>query len=237
MDNFPPRDSEPSELFAKLSSTEWPFELVDFPRKGPDGKPVGQVAMRVISAFDCEQAQADATKYVREKLRVEAVGLPGSRGPASFVESDHGYQELWNNELAVQLLSRACMRPNSPKVYAFAFADNLRNSVSADELAVLFNAFCVVKKNYGPISAELSEAEMEAWLDVLAEGGGRQGLAFFSLGALTDLLSFMASRISFYRKERSSVGSQLGESTPKATSDDSAPEPQADNPTDQPSEP
>lgn len=205
--NGPPETVSPSELWLRITATPRPFKVVPFPRTNPDGDPLGEVAIWVLSQGENEAAQADAGKYVREKLFAKG----------EQVQSDHAYSEVYNNELAVQLLFRACRRPDKLTLPVFPGASDLRSSLSLDEVSVLYNAYFLVRRELGPIVSEMSEPEMEAWISKLEKGGAvAGGLHFLSLGALTDLVCFGASRIASLEKAISSAGSPPAEPTPEA---------------------
>lgn len=173
------------DLWAAYTAVPRPHDFVDLPRKNSDGEPIGKVAVWVLTQLETEQAQADAGKYVREVLKV------GNEKN----ETDHAYLEVYNNELAVQLLVRALRNPGNLNIPFCPNAKTFREKLSLDEVAVLFNEYVLVRRKLGPVVSELSEPEMDALLGRLAKGGLASGeLGFFTLGLLEALLRHSASR-------------------------------------------
>src|SRR5260221_416973 len=127
--NGPPKDVAPSALFLQLSEMPRPHKVVSLPRNGPDGNPLGEVAIWVLSQRETEIAQAEAGKYVRERLHAKG----------EQVQTDHAYHEVYNNELAVQLLQRAVRIADNVMVPFFPAPSNLRDKLTLDEVMVLYN--------------------------------------------------------------------------------------------------
>ncbi len=103
---------------------------------------------------------------------------------------------------------RACRTLKNPLVPFFPTAAKLRTSLSLDELLVLYNDYFIVRRTKGPIVADMSDEEMNAWLRRLENGGSKLGLSFLSVGMLIDLVSFSAEQIAILRKAKSLPGSQ-----------------------------
>lgn len=209
----PPKDIADFDLFTRLSTAERPYELVDFPRLDPTtGEPVGKVAIVVLKEQEILQAQAAATKFAHENLQLRYAQN----------EPDAGYCEVLNNALASEILQRAVRKaipdPDAPGSWiaktnlpVFVKAGDMRANLTHDEISCLYNSYAIVQRNLGPIASSLSKDECDAWLDKLEKGGSKHGLAFFSLGALIDLVQRSVERIAISRTEQSSAGSLPGD--------------------------
>jgi hypothetical protein len=210
---MPPKDITPIDLFERLTAMPRPHEMVDFPRKDADGVAIGRVAMWPLREQEILQAQAAATLFTRKILADDDTKKSGD---------DHGYLELYNNAVSVEILQRACRRTKWDDEKSewvahlttpmFPKSSDLRERLLHDEIGVLFNDYMLVQRRLGPITHQLSKPECEAWIKRLQEGGERVGLPFFSWGALIDLVSFSVDRIASLEKALSSAGSPQDDS-------------------------
>ncbi len=153
-----PPDTDASDLWVQLQALPRPHKIVDFPRVGPDGEAVGQVAMFVLTQEEQVASNAEAERFSRKLLK------DGKRG-------DLGYEAIFNNEGAVQVLFRACRDANNLKKPAFPTTNAIREHLTADEVGILFEHYLTVQLELGPIVASLSQTELDAWVEKLAEGG------------------------------------------------------------------
>ncbi len=110
-------------------------------------------------------------------------------------EENLGYEAMFSNECAVQVLFRACHEVENAGKPIFPSPLALRDKLAADEVGALFKLYCQVQTELGPIITRMSEEEMEAWIVKLEEGGAHEPFAFFSLETQLRLVSFMASLI------------------------------------------
>jgi hypothetical protein len=212
----PPKDMAPGELWTKLQEMPRPSVVVDFPRKGPDGEPVGRVAMQVLSQEEQMICAAAAERFTKEKLR------EGQKG-------EFGYETLYGNELVVQVLSRACRQEDDVTRAAFPSSTLMRQRFTADELGILFEQYLSVQLRLGPIVSKLQEHELDAWVDMLVEGGlAASPFDFLSSDMKKVLAHSMASQIAELRKAKSSAGSPPDD-TSESGSSDSNPQDSADS--------
>lgn len=197
----PPDNIPPSELWTKLMAAERPCRVVDFPRKDPTtGEPIGKVALWVLSIGEIIAAKADAATYARQLIKEKV-----SRD--EYVE---GYQQVWDDASAVEVLWRAARRPEDTRHPAFPTPSAARQRLTSDELAVLMNQYAQVQHELGPIVANMTEPEMEAWLKRLEEGGSADPLAFCSSEQLRALVMYSAFRLHKSETGSSSDGEPLG---------------------------
>ncbi len=147
-----------SELWRLLQLQPRPHRTVDFPRLLEDGTPVGQVVIWVLTQEEQMAANAEAEKVSRRMLK------DGKRG-------DLGYEALFNNEGAVQVVFRACRDINDITKPAFPNPEVVRSKFTADEVGRLFEHYLTVQLELGPIIVGMEETEFEAWVTRIAEGG------------------------------------------------------------------
>jgi len=188
----PSTDTAPSELWQKLQENPAPSEVVDFPRKGTDGKPIGKVRIQVLEMPDHDWARIEARKWVKDK------GLE----PEDFADGAP-LKQVYGDAVARHLLSRAVVdedpiegsevTPGGIKYgRPFPTPEHL-DILTADELNVLFSAYLVVQDKFGPYVGNIQdEAELTGWIRRLAEGA--DPLARFTWLRLVELSCLLAKR-------------------------------------------
>jgi hypothetical protein len=187
----PPKDVPPSELFLKLCEPQ-PSEVIDFPRKGLDGKPVGQVRIQVLTMEDHVRARLDA----HQKLKTAGLTEDDLRGDAP--------REVLNDEAGMHVLAKACLTPETPvkdehgnPVYGRVFRDasELRK-LRAPEIDVLWAAYQMVQAKYGPYEKLIADdADLDAWIRRLVEGASQFPLARLPSQRWGELISSLVARI------------------------------------------
>jgi hypothetical protein len=198
----PPADIPPSELWLKLSEPR-PSEVLDFPRKGANGKPIGQIRIRVLRAEDHNVARLRAQTDLRE-----AAKRVGMKDLSREDMDSPAIREVIGDLTAHELLQMACLgvepmpggsddedsAPRYPLV--FHSAEAVRKSLTADETAVLFNAYLLVQDKYGPFERNFDEGDMDAWVTRLEEGASEFPLAHMPWPQLVRLAFCFAGRLS-----------------------------------------
>lgn len=202
---MPPTDMPAGDLFVALQEMPRPSRVYDFPRKGADGKTIGQFRIWVLTQNEQLQAGIAAERLVRSAFDV-----------AKREEAGAGYQNAYENAAAVELLFRACRKIDDVAQPLFPSPKDIRAALTVDEVAVLMNSYLETTATLGPILANLSAEDTEAWIDRLVEGGSASPLPFFSPGAVQRLLTSMVGRL-----RRSSTGTSSSGSPPSATEPDS----------------
>lgn len=187
-----------SALWAALQAAPRPHRIVPFPRNGPDGEPVGNVAIWVLTQGEHMDAAADAERLAREKLK----------DATRREDLSYGYDTLFSNELACQVIARACRQEDDLTRAAFPSGKMVRATLTPDEVEVLFRHYLSVQSELGPIVSEMTKEEMDAWVHRLAEGG--PGFPFNSLSLVQQriLVRSMASQLVAFWTDKSSAGSQ-----------------------------
>jgi len=166
----PPEGVSPKTLWQKLSETPAPSELVPFPRRGPDGKPVGMIRIKVLTAEQFEGC----------RLRGFEGAITRHRWDTNDKQQQVVPREVISDAIAREVLCIACVDPDpigdpdgdAPVVYAKTFPspDSLLK-LTKDELAVLFSLYEMVQAKWSPVITGMSPADENAWISRLAEGG------------------------------------------------------------------
>lgn len=195
----PPKDIPASQLWLKLQEMPRPTKLVDFPRM-VNGEPVGELAIRILTQEEqmiCTAAAEDLTrKHIKEGKKDEL-----------------GYDRIFTDALTVELLFRACRDASDPTRPAFPSPKQIREILTTDECATLFNHYLTIQLELGPIRVSMTAAEMEAWVDRLVEGGSAFPFDLISSGLQRLLLLHMAFRLRSSQTDMSSAGSRGEEPT------------------------
>ncbi len=198
----PPEDVEPTELWLKLCEA-LPSEVVDFPRKNKDGKPIGKIRIQVLRMEDHNKARMRATKALKETAKDSGIREDFDKNE---MESD-AIREVLGDLIAHELLCMACFSDKESgivdsegnPVYAKVFATpyHIRSKLTADETLVLFNAYRLVQYKYGPLEKYVdSDEDLEAWIQRLKEGGSAFPLSVLPLPQLAELTYSLSEKIS-----------------------------------------
>ena len=191
----PPKDVPASELWQKLASAQRPTTIVDYPAKDGDGRPIAQVAIRVLSVAELHGCRANATRYAREQL---PDAKPG----------EIGYEEIYREDLLAQLLAVACRQPDNVDLPFFPYGPKDVRTRTSDELAVLLSAYNEHARVSGPILNEMTVDEMNAWVKRLQEGARTASpLSFLGSEAKNELILHLVSLLSRSSTDSGSPGS------------------------------
>lgn len=201
----PPADVPASELYRKLSDVVRPSETVDFPRKGADGEPIGQVRMVVLKERELIAAAVEAERFTQRMLRTDEKLADGSQG----------YLDVYRHESAVQILHRACKRVEDDKANlpVFPTAADIRDALTPDEIGVMLEEYYLVQAKYGPIVGRMGPKELDAWIEKIGQGGAAYPLAFLSSEAKDALIVHICARLRTYLTDSTFAGLQQDEST------------------------
>jgi len=199
----PPEHIEPSALWTLITQIPRPHREVDFPRKLPGTDTAAcKVAIWPLTQEEQMICNAEADRFTKQVLK-----------DAQKKGEEHlGYNHIYSNEVGVQVLFRACRQPGGkPENLAKPFFPStkaMRAELTHDEVSTLFELYCAVQLEVGPIVAYLSEEELRAWTHRLQEGGEAIPFEFLAPQAKRQLLLFMASRLVSFWTGTSSPGSQ-----------------------------
>ena len=198
----PPENIEPSALWLALTAVPRPHRVVDLPRAFPGtGKSVGQIALWPLTQEEQMICTAEADRFVKGILK----------DSQKKDEANLGYAHLFANETAVQVLFRACRDASNPpeslKASAFPSTKGLRHEFTADEISTLFEMYITVQLEVGPVTAFMTDDEMEAWIRRIEEGGSALPFDLLAPQAQKSLLVFMASQLVTFWTATISAGS------------------------------
>lgn len=204
----PPTNIESHELWDKIAAMPRPSRAVDFPRLDPTGQPVGRLAIWVLSQEDQMRAAAEAEAYARKRLKE----IPKDG------EARQGYEDLYRNAAAVEVLFRACRRIDDLKKPFFPTPHQLR-SLTVDEIGVLLQEYFITQSELGPIIAKMSEDDVSMWISRLKEGAAEIPFARLSWDGQIDLVNSLVRRIVSLQTDITSSGLPALNGSESATSD------------------
>ena len=193
----------PSELWTQIISMPRPHRVVDFPRMNDRGEPMARVAIVVLTQEEQITASVETERFTKRMIK----DVPRAD------EAKRGYDDIYNNQAAVEILHRACKVENELMRPFFPSTEEMRKHLTPDEIGVLFRSYLLVQDEVGPIIANLSAEEMEAWIKRLQDAGSKSPLAFLSSGALSDLAYSLACQRFAYAMPSTSPGLPPEDST------------------------
>lgn len=188
----PPDDVEPGELWRRLEAEEPPTEVVDFPRKGRDGKPKGRVRLKVLRQEDHGLCAMEARKRLREMPLFDEKDIAAD----AMLQIEAGLR-------ACEVLARACMveKPTVVKgteLYGQAFPspDWIWKNLTADEINTLMHHYNQVQHKFGPLETLIATPEdLDAWVKRLAEAKSTYPLGLLGSLQSEDLTLSLAQRL------------------------------------------
>jgi hypothetical protein len=199
----------PAELWARIVSAPRPSDVVDFPRKGPDGEPLCKVAIMLLSQDEQILASAETERFTKKAIKE----LPKSDEPA------RGYHDVYNNRGAVEVLYRAVRVPGELTKPFFPSPDEIQRALTPDEVGTLFRAYLIVQAELGPVISRMDKDETDAWVRKLREAGSRSPLASLSWEALSELVFSLASQTESSATSSTSLGEPHGTPSSNTTGD------------------
>jgi hypothetical protein len=190
-----------SELWAALMALPRPSRMLPVPRNIPGtNTPVGEVMVWPLTQEEQMSANAEADRWTKKLLR----------DPQKREEANLGYHHTYTNEVAIQVLYLACRDPKSEgKRPAFPSPSLMREHFTTDEIGVLFNGYCTVQLELGPIRAHMTQAESEALTVRLVEGGSAYPFESLSWEAQRTQVLTLASQLVSCWTAMSSAGLPL----------------------------
>jgi len=195
-----PEKLEPSALWLALTALPRPSRTMPLPRLKPGtDEPIGEVLVWPLTQEEQMAANAAADKFTKELLK----------DPQKKDEANLGYHHTYSNEVAIQVLFRACRDAENEKRPAFPSPSLMREKFSTDEIGVLFHGYCTIQSELGPIRAHMTNEEMEAMILRIAEGGSAFPFDSCSWEQQRTLVLSMASRLANCWTAMSSAGLPL----------------------------
>lgn len=175
---------EPSELFLELVKAPRPHRIIDFPRTNPaTGKPVGQVAIQLLTPEEQARSAAAAAKYCAELL-------------GELKDAGQGYASVYTVAAASENLARSIRRADDLSKAFFPSSKAAREVLSPDESDCLVEAYATFQADLSPIEGGMTEAQVDAWMARIVEGANEVAPFFrLSSGAKNKLIVRLAQRL------------------------------------------
>ena len=179
-----PQDTSPSVLWAMYTKAPTPHELVDLPvgEKFPLAGALPQIAMVPLSAEDTMICRAEADDYAKRCLL---------KAPPRDDEKNLAFRSIYDDEVTIRVLWRACRDPNDPSLRKKVFPGPkpMREVLTLDQIGVLAHAYMRVERLLSPIRFIMDKEEMDGLLLRLREGGREAApLDYLSSALLRELL-------------------------------------------------
>lgn len=183
----------PAQLWVEITKLPRPSRIIDFPRKGGDGNPICQLALVVLSPSEQVQCAVEAERYVNNKLGITKVD-----------ERAQGYKTIFDTASTTECLFLSARSAADINVRFFPTSQSIRDHLTADETAVLMQAYGQMTSELGPIISTMSEKDMEAWLERLAVGAEIVSPFYLlSLAQMSDLTKYSAVQLWSARRDNS----------------------------------
>ena len=182
-DPKPPKDEQPSQLFARLTQRGKPSEVVEFKPTPTESYPI---RIQLLSMGEQEACKVAALQKCREK------GIP--------VDGDLSSNELYQDAVALEVLRMSVRETELTDTGfyrpAFASADQIRANLTPDEVVQLFNLYTLTQARFGMSDQAIMVKEnFEAWVRAIAEGADYFPLARLPLPILVEVISGMAKEL------------------------------------------
>jgi hypothetical protein len=195
---------EPSAAWLAMIALPRPSQEVPLPRLIPGtDEPCGFIKIWPLTQGEQMSANAEADRFTKALMK----------DPQRKEEANLGYHHTYTNEVAIQVLFRACRDKDKIERPAFPSPTLLRDKLTTDEVGVLFSNYCSVQHELGPIRAYMTREETDALILRLAEGGSAFPLDSYSWEQQRTLLVSMASRLASCWTAMSSAGLRPDAST------------------------
>lgn len=160
------------------------------------------VAICVLEGDEVTLSNINAEKHARDQYKKIVGELPKND------EVNEAYSKAFDARATREILFRSCKKAHEcePDSRGVCIVDHTRFSsffptmeavgkLSTPEQAVLMTHYLHTQAELGPIVANMSQAEMDAWIEMLGKGGSTAPLGLLSLEQASKLLMYMAFRL------------------------------------------
>jgi hypothetical protein len=160
---MPPTDLPADELVLRLAEAPFTSEVVDFPRRGADGNPIGRLRLKVLSARDVQTCKHAAQRSVGKRfLDLKEV--------AGYL----GLQDSTGSETSCEVLAKSCLSvepgPDGKHRQIWRSGDAVAEALTSAEIAHLFALWVQAQNRFAGDERTLTEAEVTAWVERLKDG-------------------------------------------------------------------
>lgn len=204
----PPDNVSPGALLQRLLDSPRPSETVPFPRKDEDGDPLFDLKVWVLTSKEHSDCCAKAETFTAKLFKADTPTLRQSQG----------WKEVYEDAKICEVLAAACRNPEDLMQPVFRTADDIRNNMGTDEIAMLFSAYQYVQHRFGPSFVELTNEDLDVWIEKLTAGVSVYPLLGCPPGMLVTLALSLAYRARTSLTGSGSYSSQPG-SGPTSTSE------------------
>ncbi len=190
--------SETINYYQKLSQLPRPHEEVPFPVALQDGTTF-DIPMWILTAQEDYQVSAGAEKEVRKLLAGTDIDI-----------KSRGYNDLYNDQCAYQLLWFACRCPGDVTKPFFLKKEDLPALLNSDQIGILLNHYYDLKLGQPSLKHITSQAELDEWIKKIQNGGKDVNflLNSFSLVSLKTLIFSLVNQSQNLLKDNASASSQ-----------------------------
>lgn len=194
----PPSNIDASDLWALIVKQDRAHKVIESPFTLPDGSKA-MVAVQILTQEEVQLSTIDAENYTKKAMKSASNSL-------AKTEVNTGYESMYENRSMIEILSRACRqavptvdlkKPFFPNTAAMA------KHITTDQLTVLFNQYLTIQHELGPITSNMEQYELDAWVEKLAEGGSTHFLGMLTLAAQNQLILYMANQSWSLLKDKS----------------------------------
>jgi len=216
----PPENSDPVDVWTQVITLPRAHRVVPFPRMNADGVSIGDVAICVLTGEEVYLANMNADAFLRKEQKRIMGEVPKTD------ELSATQRNMLQLRQTVEILFRSCKKADQcfPDERGVCTTDHSSfspffptkeavNKLGTDESAVLMIHYMQTQAEVGPIHSGMSQAEMDAWIELLGKGGSRAPLALLSSDQMNEFLMYMASQLHALRTDSCSPGTPLEQST------------------------
>lgn len=171
---------KPHEFFAKITQLPRPFELVECSIRNQKF----DVAIWILTQQESISAQAEALRKADKLLGKLEGGTKTDETEVYFLQR------------SAELLSKACRMPEELDKPFFRTSKDVLEYLTQDEIATLINQYVMVQSKLGPWISQLTEAEMEAWIQRIIAGGKTDFLGSATPVQLIALVIYLVNQLS-----------------------------------------
>jgi hypothetical protein len=175
--------------------------------------PLGNVAIVILTGDEVHLCNLNAEKHVRAEYKRVLGEVPKES------EMTGAFLSVYNTRATREILSRSCKKADqcTPDARGVCLVDHSAltaffptaeavGKLITDEQAVLMRHYLQTQAEVGPIMSDMSQFEMDAWIEVLGKGGSSAPLASLSSEQASALVMYMASRLCDSPTDSSSPG-------------------------------
>lgn len=179
-------------------------KIVDFCRKDKDGKPI-KIAMITLTQEESLIISISTERFVRKFFKDSDTELPKNG------EASNGYETSYENKAAIEILFKVCKNPDDLTIPFFKNPDDMSSNLTTEEIAYLMRLYGHVRTQLSPMKYDLSNEEIDAWIDRIEAEQRIYMLDSLSPATLADFISNIVEKLQNYRKKEAEQKEALKE--------------------------